>query len=325
MTIRHSAYLILLCLAACARTAAPPLPTRAVVAPPAKPTWVARKVVADAVDVAPASVTVAAGETLSAIATRARLPLGAVVAANDGTAVYAGQTVKLPGGRVHVVKRGETGIAIARAYGVEWQRVVTANRLRAPYVLEVGDRLLLPSIRQVAAMTLEQRAAAFRIDIDDLITGAEPAAAAPEVARATPPAQKPLPALAGATPRFDWPLSGRIVSGFGAKPGGRFNDGVNLDATAGEAVRAAADGIVAYAGNAVAGFGNLILVKHADGWVSAYAHNAALLVARGRKVARGEAIARAGATGAVTAPQLHFELRRGRAAVDPLKHLPARG
>lgn len=284
-------FTVLVLLAACARTVAPPpLPVRApVVVPPPKPAWVARKVVADAV---------------------------------EG-----------PGGRRHTVKAGETGIAIARAYGVEWQRIVTLNKLRVPYVLEVGDQLLLPSKQVVATMTPEQRAAAFRIDIDDLITGAEPAAPAPAapatavtaVAKPVPPAQKPLPMLAGPAPRFDWPLGGRVVSGFGAKPGGRFNDGVNLDAKAGEPVKAAADGIVAYAGDAVAGFGNLILVKHADGWVSAYAHNAALLVARGRKVARGEAIARAGATGAVTSPQLHFELRRGRTAVDPLKHLPARG
>ncbi|TRW18156.1 M23 family metallopeptidase [Glacieibacterium frigidum] len=282
--MRRVSLLILLALAACARTSAPPpLPPKPVVAaPPPKPAWVARKVVADAV---------------------------------EG-----------PGGRVHTVKAGETGIAIARAYGVEWQRIVALNKLRAPYVIEVGDRLILPSKKVVAAMTLEQRAAAFRIDIEDLITGAEPAAPVTvKAAKATPPAQKPLPALAGPAPRFDWPMPGRVVSGFGPKPGGRFNDGVNLDAKPGEPVRAAADGVVAYAGDAVAGFGNLVLVKHADGWVSAYAHNSALLVTRGRKVTRGETIAKAGATGAVTSPQLHFELRRGRTAVDPLKVLPQRG
>ena len=283
-TMPRAPLLLCLLLAACARSVAPPpLPARPVaVAPPPKPAWVARKVIADAV---------------------------------EG-----------PEGRRHTVKAGETGIAIARAYGVEWQQVVVLNKLRVPYVLEVGDRLLLPSKKIVAAMTLEQRAAAFRIDIDDLITGAEPAApVSVAVSKPTPPTQKPLPVLAGPAPRFDWPMQGRVVSGFGAKPGGRFNDGVNLDAKSGEPVKAAADGVVAYAGDAVAGFGNLVLVKHADGWVSAYAHNSALLVARGRKVARGEAIARAGSTGAVSSPQLHFELRRGRVAVDPIKHLPARG
>jgi len=114
------------------------------------------------------------------------------------------------------------------------------------------------------------------------------------------------------------------VSAFGAKPGGRFNDGVNLRATPGTPVRAAADGVVAYAGDAVAGFGNLVLIKHADGWVSAYGHNEALLVTRGQAVRRGDIVARSGATGAVDEPQLHFEMRRGRTPSDPVKLLPPR-
>ena len=260
----------------------------------------------------------------------------------------------VPGGRIHTVKYGETGIAIARAYGVSWSRVVAANHLKPPFTIEIGDRLLLPSVKAVAAMSVEERAKAFRIDIDDLITGAEPAGGAPAPVAAKPKpraalvrppialaaapkppaavrppvvtaALAPLPALPTGTPVFAWPIEGRILSGFGPKPGGRYNDGVNLKASAGTAVRAAADGVVAYAGDAVAGFGNLILIKHADGWVSAYGHNEALLVARGAKVTRGDIIARSGATGAVDEPQLHFELRRGRAATDPVKLLPARG
>ncbi len=115
-----------------------------------------------------------------------------------------------------------------------------------------------------------------------------------------------------------------MLSPFGAKPGGRFNDGINLKASAGTPVRAAADGVVAYAGDAIPGFGNLVLIKHADGWVSAYGHNETLLVARGARVTRGQIIARSGATGAVDEPQLHFELRRGRTPSDPVKLLPPR-
>lgn len=274
--------------------------------------------------------------------------------------------VVVPGGRLHTVKFGETGIAIARAYGVTWSKVVAANHLKPPFTIEIGDRLLLPSAKQVAAQSVEERAKAFRIDIDDLITGAEPAgggpavvaerpkavrrppvvtanagvskprgettdSAAPKPVRAISPAPvvtavlAPLPALPAGTPTFAWPIEGRILSSFGPKPGGRYNDGVNLKASPGTAVRAAADGVVAYAGDAVAGFGNLILIKHADGWVSAYGHNEALLVARGARVAKGDVIARSGATGAVDEPQLHFELRRGRTATDPVKLLPARG
>ena len=228
--------------------------------------------------------------------------------------------VAVPGGRLHSVKPGETGIAIARAYGIAWQSVVAANRLRPPYTLEVGQKLLLPSKQAVAAMTAEQRAAAFSVDIDDLITGGEPA-----VAMAAAPAAKPLPASPAAAPRFAWPVEGRILSGFGAKRGGRYNDGINIKTGLGSAVRAADDGVVAYAGDAIAGFGNLLLVKHGDGWVSAYAHNQALLVARGDRVRRGDVVARAGATGAVTEPQLHFELRHGRTPVDPSTQLPTRG
>jgi murein DD-endopeptidase MepM/ murein hydrolase activator NlpD len=280
---------LLLVLAACvpAERRAPLPPSAA--PPPAKPAWQARKVVTDAVPVA--------------------------------------------GGRLHTVKPGETGIAIARAYGVEWQKVAAANGLKPPYVLEVGDRLLLPSAKQVAAMSVEDRARAFKLEIDDIITGGEPAAPRPPAPRSTKPSARPvakpanaapLPTLTGEAPRFAWPVEGRILSGFGAKPGGRFNDGVNLKASAVAPVRAAGDGVVAYAGDAIPGFGNLLLIKHAGGWVSAYGHNDALLVARGKRITRGDVIARAGATGSVTEPQVHFELRKGRTPVDPAKVISGR-
>jgi murein DD-endopeptidase MepM/ murein hydrolase activator NlpD len=233
--------------------------------------------------------------------------------------------VVTPQGRFHSVKPGETGIAIARAYAVPWRDLIALNGLKEPYVLAVGQRLRLPEAQaaaaKVAAMSLEERARAFSLSIDDVVTGGQPAAPARPAPAARPPlaaeSPPPLPAVTGDAPRFRWPLPGRIISGFGPKPGGRFNDGVNLKANAGEPVRAAGDGVVAYAGDAIAGFGNLLLVKHAGGWVSAYAHNEALLVARGARVKAGEVIARAGQTGAVAEPQLHFELRRGRAPVDP--------
>ena len=102
---------------------------------------------------------------------------------------------------------------------------------------------------------------------------------------------------------------------------GQFNDGINIAAPLGAAVRATDNGTVAYAGNELRGFGNLLLVKHADGWISAYAHNNELLVKPGDRVRKGQTIARVGATGSVASPQLHFELRRGKSPVDPQKHL----
>jgi len=319
---------------------AAPQPKPVVQKPAPKPAWVARKVVPDAVEVNAGSVTVAAGDSLSRIAARVRVSMGALATENGLTPPYTlqpGQVLKVPAGRYHKVKAGETGITIARAYGVKWGTMVTLNQLTPPYMLMAGEILRLPSTQAVAAMTLEERARAFTLDIDDLITGSEPAPAAPRATAAKPAAKpktqiasaksadKPLPQPAAFAGRWDWPVEGRILSSFGPKAGGRYNDGINIRVNAGTAVRAAADGVVAYAGDAIEGFGGLVLLKHADGWVTAYAHNEQLLVARGQTVKRGDIVARAGSTGSVDEPQLHFEIRRGRTPVDPLKHLPARG
>ncbi|MHA7772734.1 peptidoglycan DD-metalloendopeptidase family protein [Roseibium sp. M-1] len=128
----------------------------------------------------------------------------------------------------------------------------------------------------------------------------------------------------GNTGQFRWPVRGRIISDFGAKPGGGKNEGVNLAVPEGTPVHSADDGTVIYSGNELKGYGNLILVRHDGGWVSAYAHNSELKVKRGDTIRRGDVVALAGATGSVNQPQLHFELRQGNKPVDPLKYLPKR-
>lgn len=138
-----------------------------------------------------------------------------------------------------------------------------------------------------------------------------------EVASIQPQADEPVA-------KFRWPVRGRIISDFGAKPGGGRNEGVNLAVPEGTPVKAAGDGTVIYAGNELKGYGNLVLVRHDEGWVSAYAHNSVLNVKRGDTVRRGDPVALAGATGSVNQPQVHFELRQGNKPVDPLKYLPRR-
>lgn len=123
-------------------------------------------------------------------------------------------------------------------------------------------------------------------------------------------------------PMFRWPVRGRVISEFGSKPGGARNDGINLAVPEGTPVKAAGDGSVIYAGNELQGFGNLVLIRHEDGWVSAYAHNSEIMVKRGDQVQRGQVISKAGATGNVTQPQVHFELRQGNRPVDPTRYLP---
>ncbi|MGE0743611.1 MAG: peptidoglycan DD-metalloendopeptidase family protein [Rhodospirillales bacterium] len=152
-----------------------------------------------------------------------------------------------------------------------------------------------------------------------LAPAAAPAAA---VARPAPEPQPPAAVQpsqpAGAGGRFLWPLEGKVVVGYGPQPGGLHNDGINISADRGTPVRAADDGMVAYAGNELGGFGNLLLIKHADGWLTAYAHNEEILVKIGDTVRRGQMVARVGSSGSANAPQLHFEIRRGERPVDPV-------
>ena len=128
------------------------------------------------------------------------------------------------------------------------------------------------------------------------------------------------PASANGT-SFRWPVRGRIIAGFGAKPNGEKNDGINLAVPEGTAVKAAEAGTVIYAGNELEGYGKLVLIRHADDWVSAYAHNSNISVKKGDTIRRGQTIATAGMSGSVSSPQVHFELRKKAKPVNPLDYL----
>ncbi|MBV9840885.1 MAG: peptidoglycan DD-metalloendopeptidase family protein [Sphingomonadaceae bacterium] len=297
------------------------------------PAWIARKVVADARTVPDQTYTVKPGDSLRGIAEKTGAGSEAIARANHLDAPFTvapGRKLKIPGGRYHRVKEGETGIAIARAYGVDWAKIVALNDLQEPYFLRTNQRLLIPSATEVAQMSVEDRAKAFHLDIDDLITGAEPAIGdTGRPAKPTASARRTLPPEAVVAPpqhfagRFAWPIEGHhVLTRFGSLGNGRRSDGINIAAEKGEPIRAAADGVVAYVGSEIAVYGGLILIKHGQGWLTAYGHADALLVKRGQSVRQGEIIGRAGDTGDVSAPQLHFEIRRGRTPVDPLGQLP---
>jgi murein DD-endopeptidase MepM/ murein hydrolase activator NlpD len=220
--------------------------------------------------------------------------------------------VTIDGQRYHQVSAGETGIAIARAYGVPWRDLVAANGLTEPFVIKAGQKLLLPAS---ATPSMEARARAFRLDIDDILTGGEPA---------QPRRPTSLPAIAEPARfagRFDWPIPGRVVTRFGPAGPGRVNQGIDIAAPSGGAIRAAADGVVAFVGDGVPGYGGLILVRHGDGWISAYGYAARADVKRGDNVRRGDPI---GVVSAEAGPALHFELRKNRKPVDPVAWLPRR-
>ena len=133
--------------------------------------------------------------------------------------------------------------------------------------------------------------------------------------------QEPQKIAGRSSSKFTWPVRGKILSHYGAKTGGLFNDGINISASMGTSVVAAENGVVAYAGNEVKGMGNLIIIQHADGWMTVYAHLNSMSIRRGARVTVGQKIGTVGKTGKVSTPQLHFEIRKGRKAYNPINYL----
>ncbi|ABD88073.1 peptidoglycan DD-metalloendopeptidase family protein [Rhodopseudomonas palustris] len=274
------------------------------------------------------------------IPTRAAAALAAPVAAPAMVAPAARPAVLAAAApSVHVVNRGDSLMSIARRNRVPVAELARANGLPPNAQLKIGTKLMVPSTR-----TAEAAVPAAAPAVAAAAPAAVPAAAPPiRMAAATPaePAQKVRLASAtatpaetaapeapvkaaeatGALPTFRWPVRGRVITSYGAKTNGKQNDGINVAVPEGTPIKAAEDGVVAYSGNELKGYGNLVLVRHSNGYVTAYAHASELMVKRGETIKRGQTIAKSGQSGEVGSPQLHFEIRKGSAPVDPLQFL----
>ena len=249
--------------------------------------------------------TVRRGDTLSEIALRCGVDMQELARANGLYRPYmlnVGQILSMPRPPVHVVQRGENLYRIGLMYDIPFQQLAAHNGIRAPYELEVGQEIRLPQGATVINLASRDSSAS--------------ASSTRSPSRST----SPPPAQTGA-PQFAWPLRGSVLSSFGRKPDGGRNDGINIEARAGDSVHAAAPGQVVYAGSELAGYGQLVLIRHTGGFVTAYAHNSRLLVREGDQVSQGQVIAEAGATGSVDRPQVHFEIRNGVNPVDPMRYL----
>ena len=307
-------------------------------APDAPPAWEARPVTPSATSVTASTYTVKPGDTLRAIGNLTGAGSEAIALENRLSAPFVivpGQKLRVPGGRYHLVHSGETGIAIAQAYGLAWSDLTALNRLQEPFVLRTGQRLRLPGNAQTAPPTSADarraRAAAFTIEIGDILTGGEPALppGRQPVAAVVTPRRTLAPTASVAAPRsfdgrFAWPAAGRLLARFGPIGKGLVNDGVDIGMPSGSPIVAAADGVVAYSDKASNGYGGLILIRHGPGWATAYGHASELLVTRGQKVKRSQVIGRSGQSGFADKPKLHFEIRRDSKPVDPLPLLPPR-
>ena len=241
-----------------------------------------------------------------------------------------------PGG-TYRVQSGDSLWTIARANGTTTDALMAANGLTGSN-LKIGQSLVIPT-----AGSAPKRVQVASIDPSTPVSPLPPAPKTPKASQiAVAPRQpEPVPAVRSAvtdavakpavaslpdvsvsqSEGFRWPARGRIISGFGTKPNGEKNDGINLAVPEGTSIKAAEDGVVIYAGNELKSYGNLVLIRHKDGWVSAYAHNRTINVERGEEVRRGQIVGEAGMSGSVTSPQVHFELRKGATPVNPLDHL----
>jgi murein DD-endopeptidase MepM/ murein hydrolase activator NlpD len=268
-------------------------------------------------------------------------PPGAPNVASTGSYASPSPRVAAPAeqaGGVHVVAPGETLMSIARLYGKSRIEIAKANKIDSNAVVRVGQRLTVPGVSQAKIRqlgsppsTLTAQATKQPAPKPEASPAPTKMAAAPATATArlaSPATETPTEAAAaavaettGAVPSFRWPVRGRVITEFGAKTASGKNDGINLAVPEGTSVKAAEDGVVAYAGNELKGYGNLVLVRHSNGFVTAYAHASDIAVKRGDQVKRGQIIARAGQTGNVSSPQLHFEIRKGSTPVDPAQYL----
>lgn len=237
---------------------------------------------------AQSSITVGSGDTVYAISRRYGVSVRSIINSNALRPPYhlnRGQKLSIVSGSSYIVRRGDTLYSISRTHGTTMNNLVRLNGLREPYALNAGQNLKLPartaSTRQIAV--------------------------------------GPPPQISGRG--FMWPLRGPVISTYGPKQAGYHNDGVNIRAPMGSSVVAAESGVVVHASNKLKGYGNLILIKHQNGWITAYAHNDKLLVRKGDQVSRGQTVAEVGSTGRVDSPQLHFEMRKGSRAVNPTLYL----
>ncbi len=259
------------------------------------------------------------GDTVSEIAQRFGLTMGQVVSLNglsDADHIFAGQVLRVQRGSasqgpVYLVRRGDNLSTIAALHGTSTAELMRANPGVVPSRLAVGSQLSLPDRKTGSTRTV--------------VAAAAPPSPAPMPQQVAKAPTRPVlteaqpPTLSGYG--FVWPVSGPVVSEFGRYPNGVRNDGINISAPVGTAVRAAENGIVIYAGEEIKALGRMLLVRHEGDYLTTYAHLDEIRAEVGERVQRGQTIATVGRSGRVDSPQLHFQLRVGTEPLDPSRHL----
>lgn len=234
-----------------------------------------------------------------------------------------------------VVLSGDTLYSLSRKYSVPVNDLAVMNKLTPPFNLKVGQKIRVPNLARVAVestgkttVKVVEKSQKVSVENKSVQQKADAKMSTDKVApkqsekKISSDPSKKLPKInARSSSKFSWPVRGKILSNYGAKTNGLFNDGINIGATRGAVVGAAENGVVAYAGNEVKGMGNLIIIQHDNGWMTVYAHMDSMVVRRGARVSVGQKIGTVGKTGKVDSPQLHFEIRKGTKAYNPTSYL----
>jgi len=257
-------------------------------------------------------VEVRANDTLYAVATRYQVTPQSVIEANGLQPPYnlrEGQALKLIPRRTHIVRPGDSVYVISQRYAVSQYQLAQLNNLAPPFELKNGQMLQLPNSLDFSVLD---------VGLPDGVSGTNITQPTPTKTSvpAAPRKRFVAPSLAGSS-GFTWPVQGEIIAEFGPSQRGVHNDGVNIAASEGASVGAAAKGRVAFVGANIKSFGKLVLVKHDGGIITAYAHLGDISVKEGEIVTAGQSIGTIGKSGRVDNPQLHFEIRKSRQPIDP--------
>lgn len=262
-------------------------------------------------------------ETLWSVSNAYRVDLRELLDKNNLSAPYrikSGQRLKIPAPNNYTIKKGDTLYEVSRLFDTTTTELVLLNNLKKPYTLKAGQNIRLPvknrdniptPVIQIASYQKIPSAKIVSVEREELPSNIKNSEE--KISSYKPPLNKEL--------SFIKPVSGQIISGFGPKADGLHNDGINIKAAKGDAVRAAESGEVVYNGQQIEGYGNMVLIRHENGYLTAYAHMDKVLIKNGDKIKRGQTIGTVGSTGNVKSPQLHFEIRKGRDALNPATKL----
>lgn len=265
------------------------------------------------------------GDTLYSVSKRYNVPLQDIAVINAMSAPFTleiGSRIDIPAPQTYKVREGDTLYSISRLFDASMSDIASQNNLRAPYSIREGQSLRISGLHVSSGSA---RSASDESSSDggyDITPSSKPARKqASRVSTKSVPTKITARTPARSSSQFLSPVRGRVISSYGPKADGLHNDGINIAAPKGAPVRAAENGVVVYAGSELKGSGNLVLVRHEDRWMTAYAHMDKIMAKRGAVVKRGETLGTVGQTGSVDSPQLHFELRRGTQAINPSRYM----